>query len=281
MTQAPPADVLAAIGRLNALARGCRGPWTPREAIYAYKTAVALALIQQGAAQVRFVRLETRCTCGDGWWRDWYSDEKRRCARCSGTTKVTLRFTETTLPDRQIWHHPWEGRVAPGYELGHAFVGQQQDLWTDKIVWADAGDWRPRQPAIEIPLRELATLLNTVEDWIEQAPDDRTWSGAKRFLCQRKHKRVSGPNSHAYRLDLGTATSCRVCRALPHEDDPQKINRYGMLSPLFHWTVWTCERHKIEHPQIRQRDLAPDDELLTPPIRQWLVRHCHVVEVEW
>lgn len=287
---AVPPDVLAALGRLNAHARGCRGPWNPSSAIYAYKTLAAHLAIDAGEAQVRFVRCTVKCGCDNGWFCYDCPDDRRRCRYCDGRGTRTLRFTETALSGGKetpfVWHHPWEGRSPPGYDLGHAFVSRgvvgRVDLWTDAIEWQDAGDWGPRLPPVTLLLGELAELLNKVEDWIDAAPASSAlrwrWQHAKDCLAQHKHRRIIGPHSHAYQLDLGEVPGCCICG---ERGDTAGGWRYGCATPLFHWTLVACKTHgKTDHPQIVNRDLAPPDELIVGPLRPWLARHQRVVEVD-
>jgi len=285
---------LAELGRLNAHARAGfdRGL---SAAIYAYKLLAAMLLVVEGAAAVRYVRWRGACgRCENGrfthWdWEDGYSVP---CRYCRGTAKITLRFTETVLPDGQVWHHPWEGQTQPGHAIAQALGVTMDSLGIyhaadgAALAWVDdVGTWSPKRPGETLALADLVALLNTVEDWVEALPCGAWPQGgalhwpiaqAKRCLCQASHARVYGPPSHSYFLDLGRAPGgCFVC------GDDTDLDRlcYGRITPLFHWSLPVCKRHgsgpeKAEHPKD-----PPPAALITPEIRRWRDRHERVLEV--
>lgn len=273
---------LAALGRLNIHARAYAA-YGQRNAIYSYKTLAALILAIDREASLRFVKWTGKCNrCTDGQFTHWSWDDgySVRCRDCGGSGLQTLRFTETTLPDGQVWHHPWNGYTSPGLDIAHAALGVSmrdngEYMTADGTIieWQDPGEWRPMLPAQALPLEELVALLNEVEDWIEAAPCRPrgqafwwAWDAAKRHLHQRKHRGVIGEPSHGYKLDLGRVPGgCFVC------GDKRDLEGYcfGRLTPLFHWSLPVCKAHsKSPHPNDQ-----PPTQLITPSIRRWLDRH--------
>lgn len=271
-----PGEVIAALGRLNAHARGQGGFGTEGRAIYAYKTFVALLAIEAGEARVRFVRWMGPCggCSGTGRWDSWFEDRAERCGRCSGNGTEALRFTETILPGGQVWHHPWESELHPGFDLAAVVPGFASSA---DAVFEGAGDWSPHAPAERLPLADMLPLLNRAEAWVEEEPcrprnAPKWWlaEAAKRMLHQQSHPRTIGAPSHAYAIDLGEAPGgCSVCGA-------EAEHRLGRITPLFHWTVRACDAHRRPFP-----DGPPPASLMTPPVAEWLARHERVVEFDW
>jgi hypothetical protein len=280
--------VLTAIGRLNVHARAgqgfaCSGQ---RDAIYSYKRLAAMVLVAGGDVTPRFVKWTgtcARCTNGRFTHWSWDDDYSVACRDCGGSGKRTLRFTETTLPDGQVWHYPWEGFTGPGREIASA-VGYE--LRNDGeyclpdgslLEWRDPGEWHPMLPAAAMPLEPLVADLNQVEDWIEDAPRPARgepfwwiWSDADNFLHQRSHRRVTGEPSHGYRLDLGRVAG--GCFACGNESDVTHC--IGRVTNLFHWAIPVCKAHGgLDHPKD-----APPAALITPAVRRWLDRHERVEE---
>ena len=279
-------NVLTAIGRLNTHARSSGG-YPQRSAIYAYKTLAALMLAVDGGASLRLIKWTGKCNrCHDGrfshWeWNDGYTVA---CRDCAGTGRRTLRFTETTLPDGQVWHHPWEGPTMPGRDIARAAVGLTlQDDGEYRtgdgaiLVWEEPGAWHPLLPANPLSLGHLVDHLNEVEDWVEAQPDRPRgqefwwkWEAAKRYLQQTAHPRVLGEPSHGYILELGRAPGgCFVC------DDESDLDTicFGRMTPLLHWRLPVCKVHRNSpHPKD-----PPPAAMITPAIRRWLDRHERVV----
>ncbi|MCF8533850.1 MAG: hypothetical protein K9G48_12660 [Reyranella sp.] len=282
---------LSALGRLNVHARVRSGWSTESRAIYAYKTLVTATLVADGVATLRFVEWRGECDrCDKGRFRDWNWGESYTvpCRDCNGTGKKTLRFTEARLPDGQIWHHPWEGRTNPGLDIARvAGVSYRNDAdsWCTlggvPLVWNDAETWRPKLPAERLPVAELVTLLNEVEDWVEAAkpPPGGIWlfESARRCLHQTTYRRVISLHpEHAYQLDLGRAPGgCFVCG----DETELAGSSYGRMTPLLHWSLPVCKRHsegpeKAEHPKD-----PPPATMITPELRRWMDRHERVVEL--
>lgn len=272
---------LVALGHLNTHARAYPY-YGQRSAIYSYKKLAALALTIDGETALRFVKWTGKCNrCTDGrfthWsWNDGYTVA---CRDCAGSGRRTLRFTETTLPDGQVWHHPWQGYTMPGYDIARAVGVTMQDdgeyQFSDgtAVEWQDAGEWHPMLPAQPLPLEELVVHLNEVEDWIEAAPDRPRgeafwwiWESAKSHLYQRKIDHVYGGPFYGYALDLGRAFGgCFIC------GNESNLEGYcfGRLTPLFHWSLPVCKAHsKSPHPKD-----PPPAEMITPAIQYWLDRH--------
>lgn len=274
---------LATLGKLNASARNpCSAAWYRPElsgAIYAYKLLAAMTLFAAGLLKVRFVKDTYPCLCGDGKYRDQYG-ETWRCRYCAGTAKVELSFTETALPDGQVWHHPWQGRSLPGmlFTDGKAL---------DELTWeTPSPDWRPNMPGLALTLDELVPMLNHVEDWVESvelpecgAPYWWIARHAKACLHLRTFVRVHGPPSHAYKLDLGRHGKCLLCGGSENLGNEHGGESYGILTPLFHWSQPTCGAcGKLKkHPQNERPKQEPPDDLLTPALRYWIERHSKVV----
>ncbi len=279
---------VAAIGRLNAFAR-TPNHWGEglRNAIYAYKMLATSVLLAEGRATLRFVKWTGKCrNCTDGRWAGafWRDGQNVACDRCRGTGIRTLRFTEATLEDGQIWHHPWEGRTSPGMNLAQqAGFEYRDDAWRTAdgaaMSWQDAGEWQPLQPGQARPLDDVVTDLNEVEDWVEAGttppwprPCHWQWKEAKRNLCQQQHRRVIGTPSHAYAIDLGRSPDgCFVCG---RKDDLAGFT-VGRLTRFFHWVLPVCSSHDAARPNSELKDVVPDS-LMTPPVRRWLERHQRV-----
>jgi hypothetical protein len=292
VTAAVPADVVTALGRLNSHARDTSAFGTERKAIYDYKSLASLLLIQAEQVKLRFVQWAGKCiSCNGTGWFCWYDSEQRsKCRSCSGTGTKKLQFTETTLPDGQTWHHPWNGYSSTGWDLARAALpdlrsGDGGEYQSNGLAlpWEDPGDWSPRLPAVKLPIAELVPLLNAVEAWVETLPRPERgtphwwiFHSAQDCLFQRQYRFNGVPNEphHDYRLDLGRVSGgCTVCGSV--EDPPR---HWGLMTPLFHWSEPACREHGI--PRASRADLPPD-ELLTPPVVEWLSRHGRVVETRW
>jgi len=286
---AVPEPVLAALGQLNAHARATR-TYGLRDAIYAYKTATAATMVKARQASVRFVKWTGPCNrCSNGRFQHWSWDDGHTvaCRDCGGTGKRTLRFTETTFPGGQIWHHPWFTGDGKGYDIARRAIdglymddnGDHRDLYGVLLVWHDVGAWRPNLPGAKLARDELVAALNVVEDWMETVSgDDWTIRGAKRHLSQRTFRgnQLWGTDpSHSYVLDLGRAPGgCFVC------GDAADLAGfcYGRETPLFHWSLPVCRRHGEGPEKAPHPDDPPPAELMTPEIGRWLERHGRVVE---
>lgn len=292
--RAVPLAVLAALGRLNAHARSPRCG-RMRRAIYDYKEFATFVLVGQGSASVRLVAWTGPCNrCTDGWFThwEWRDGHKVRCRNCGGTGRRTLRFTEATLPDGQVWHHPWIIGHACGLEIArHAIPGlhsptDADDSWHycdaagNRIEWHGVGEWRPNLPGAELERDDLVPLLNRVEDWLEgfsgPVSSQSGWvlESARNHLCRQSHRGVIGEPSHSYAIELGRARGgCFVCGS----DDLAGYG-YGRMTPLFHWSVPVCKRHGEGPDKAPFPKGPPPDSLLTPEIRRWQERHERVRE---
>lgn len=275
---------LAALGRLNAHAREQKS-WGQSAAIYAYKSFAAMTLACEKKLQLRCVSWTGRCNrCTDGRFRHYTWDDgySVRCRDCGGSGRRTLDFAETTLPDGQVWHHPW---LRTGFEIARALLdvsfGRNGEYRTPDgavLVWHEPGEWQPLLPGRRLALAELVADLNAVEDWVQAATTALrgSWwwigSDAKRHLCRHSHARVTGEPSHGYMLDLGRAPGgCFVCG---DETDLDGIC-IGRMTPLLHWSLPVCKAHRnAPHPKD-----PPPAALITPEIRRWLDRHEHVEEI--
>lgn len=278
-----PAPVLAALSRLNAHAR-VRRPYGLPRVIYAYKVAATVVLARHGEVSARLVRWIGKCNrCTDGRFRhwDWEDGYSVACRDCGGTGRRTLRFTETTLPGGQVWHHPWYAGDGRGADIArHAIPGLHNvDAWDyvdgagNPVPWHEAEDWAPNLPGVELDLDTLVRLLNIVEAWVEALPDTANWlvHAARRNLCQHRHRGVvAAAPSHAYALDLGRAPGgCFVCG----ETHDIAGFAYGRMTPLFHWSLPVCRRHGEGPEKVGFPSDPPPDALVTAPVREWLARH--------
>ena len=272
---------LSALGRLNAHVRAGSGFFSGSNsrAVYAYKTVETLTLAERGAITVRFVQWKGECNrCIKGRfshysWSDGYTVP---CRDCRGTGHRTLRFTETTLPDGQVWHHPWDGRDAQGRHIAEAVVGtikwiphtyEVYAVGEKPIEWNDTGGWRPHLPATKLPLADLVALLNEVEDWIETlsgGPHNWLIDTAKRYLRPQKAD-YDGFWEAGYSLDLGLSPDgCFICGK--HHDPAER--RYGRMDGMFHWTLPLCNDHgDVPFPKD-----PPPTSMITPDIRRWIDR---------
>lgn len=269
---------LAQLGRLNAFARKPQA-FGPRNAIYAYKLLATLTLVAAGQAKLRFVKWTGKCIhCDGGWFTHWMweAGDRVRCRDCRRTGKRTLHFTETTLPDGQVWHHPWEGRTDPGRIICNAAgIAWHDDA--NPIDWQDAGAWQPNQPGAELSVDDVAGALCDVEDWIDGAsfhhlPQQWPVDSARRYLRRQKHRLVIEEPSSGYCLVLGRAAGgCHVCGDTQNHDTNLGCFNAGHT---LEWTVAVCKTHRaLGWPK------TPPASLITPNVRRWLDRHDQVAEV--
>lgn len=258
-----PVDVLAALGRLN---RHARASYSAKAAIYAYKTAVAVLLAEtRGLALCRGIEWFGPClTCGGtGTWKSWEGEYSAPCRSCGAKRMRRLRFIETTLPDGQVWHHPWDhGSDRPGHTIAAAFFGSFS--YPDKggmfyrchdgrelqfIWWPTVEDWKPRTKGEAVAPEDLARHLNLVEDWLIGYRGPAGWS-FERALRERGD----------YLLDLGRTTGCFLCGGVA----------YSALScgnDLFRFTVEVCREH-CRLP-VAEWPKAPPAAMITPTIAAW------------
>lgn len=285
-----PSEILVVLDRLNAHARGkSRSMWgwdNEAKAIYAYKQLAATKMIELGAVQARLVKVDVACGCDNGRFTiDYDIDERKpitvRCRYCSSAKpgRRTLRFTETAFAGGIAWHHPWEGRVTPGFEIARAAFrranGPDESPWGE--AWHDAGDWKPRMGGAPLALNELVPLLNFIETWVEGiqpvecSPTYSPSKTARRMLGLTRHEHIVPPLSAPYRLDLGRAAGgCHVCGS----EDPEGASNLGCMSLFFHWSQPACKAHRGTWPE------APPDALMIPAVREWIARHERIVEVQ-
>ena len=109
-------QALAAMNDLNSFARhpDSRGP---RKAIYWLKSKYAIrdAIMSGLITRLRVIQVTTKChKCHEGIYMDWDGYPRGQCYDCKGTAKVTLKFVETAIADKYVWHTPlsyrsWEG----------------------------------------------------------------------------------------------------------------------------------------------------------------------------
>lgn len=276
MTTSAP---LASIGRLNAHARAAG----PRSAIYAYKTLASMLAVASDQAPIRFVQWTGACNrCEKGRFRYWGESRTVRCRYCSGTGRKTLRFTEVTHADGQVWHHPWEGYVSPqpGREIARAAgfgINDRGDVLAkggSLYAWGPAAEWKPLAPGKRLPLAELVDLLNEVEDWVEGIDtgplNSYCWYALEKARRCLKARSSSGyffdhSDSEAYSLDLGRAPiGCFVCG----DETDLAGHGFGRCSTLFHWSLPVCNAHK----QSPFPDGPTPEVLMTPAVRHWMAR---------
>lgn len=272
-----------AISRLNAHARAFGQGY---RAIYAYKTLAAVTLAMDGAATIRFVRWIgtcNRCTNGRYSHWEWEDGYTVRCRDCGGTGERALRFTATTLPNGDVWHHPWEGPNSSGRDiatevLGLAFVDDGRGNYHhetaigQRIEWRDPGEWRPNLPPARLETAELVPLLNQVEDWVDASTAPAgchwMWEKARRYL-RKCSTRSYAEFPDSYQLDIGRAPGgCFVCG-----DEGDLSGCYGRMTPLLHWSLPVCKRHGQGPDKVPFPKDPPPDALITPDIRRWLERH--------
>lgn len=286
---AVPLDVLDALGILNRYARERGTPSGLRRAIYDYKTLAATVLVKKGQAAVRFVRWTGKCNrCNNGRFTHWSWDDNYTvaCRDCSGSGRRTLKFSETTLPDGQIWHHPWFTGNGRGWEIARLAMpslilsdtGEYEDGEGNLVEWHDPGEWAPNLPGEDLSRDELVVFLNFVEDWIESY-DGGGWVAkeARAHLCCHQYRNCYPREPrHDYTLDLGRAPGgCFVCDT----DDDLAGFGYGRITPLFHWSLPVCRKHGEGPEKVPFPKDPPPDALLTPEILRWQARHARVVEV--
>jgi hypothetical protein len=280
MTTSPP---IAALSHLNTHARAGGGWGTESGAIYAYKALAALQMVLAGKASLRFIRWTGTCDrCDKGWFRHWdwaETSPQVKCRFCHGTGQAILRFTETTMDGGHVWHHPWNGSTWPGLDIARAALDLEWiegDVYQkpdgSRIEWSDAGSWSPKLPAEKLPLEELVTLLNEVEDWVA---GDNCWAPGCAFHWKleaaRRYLRAG-----SYILNLSRAPSgCFVCGG----DTDLAGFCYGRVNRLFHWSLPVCKRHGEGPEKVPHPGGPPPQSLLTPEILKWMRRRGEVLEV--
>lgn len=267
-----PADVLAALGRLNHHARAQRRFFgTEWRAIYAYKLVAALALAEARRLTLRFIEWRGKCNRCDGTGQFWNYDPnyKTPCRNCGAKGIALLRFVETTLPDGQVWHHPWRhGEPIAETVLGRIeWVGDGNWVVNDpeyvggkrSLRWEQATDWGPNLPAERIPDAELIPLLNLVEDWIAR-PIDVGVCGPWRL--ERARREMS-----QYMLDLGRAGGgCCFCGSTEQGEHPRSI---GLSLDRLKWSLPVCPQHDRVPSEKWPERIVPAD-LLTSDLQRWL-----------
>lgn len=254
-----PAEVITAIGKLNAHARayGCGG-----KAIYAYKDLIAIELVGAGEATVRPVQWFGKCGRCDGTsiYRDWDGYEHGQCRHCTrGVTN--LKFAEVTLPDGQIWHHPFGMSYGRGRDLLQRDLERGADgpvdLRTTLLQWQAVGDWKPRQAGVRLSPQTAVQALNVAETWLLQFHPDA--SSRWPYDCA-----VREMQRYWVRIDRSVETVCWKCGS----DDLADTNLGAMVWP-FQWSAKVCNEHY--RPKVFWPDKI-DDVALTVDLRLWASR---------
>lgn len=268
MAESVPADVLAALDRLNGHARafGCG-----KSAIYTYKKLAALRMALAGEVEARPIAVTVDCGRCGGTGLYWEQDPswKTPCRSCGRHGKVRLEFVETTLGGH-VWHHPYSDagidilRAAWGiasfdYE-GERAVAVLADGSRRTIIYEAPGDWLPNRRGERLPADDAARLLNAVEGWVAslptlQFPEPWWWypESAQRAI-------------RSYALDLGHIEGpCWRCGS-SSDLVTCAIGHYGRR---LHFALRICAACDTQ-PRIWPGDADVPKHALTPAIRAWL-----------
>lgn len=265
---AVPADVLAALDRLNGHARahGCG-----KTAVYTYKKLAAMQAAIAGELAARPVTVTVPCQrCGGtGRYRPWWDDDATRgCFGCGARGQVRLDFVETTI-GAYVWHHPY---TDAGHDILRAAwsiatydyerdgtIAVLADGTRRAIVYESPGDWRPNRGGERLSGDDAARLLNPVEAWVASLPalvrGDPWWwqyEAAQRAIAR-------------YALDLGrVGEACWCCGA-------SEVTNLGIghRSGRLHFALRICGRCYNEPRRWPTEEDVPAS-AITPAIRAWL-----------
>lgn len=243
-------QALAAMNELNAVVRHPQYHG-PRKAIYWLKSRYAIrdALMAGMLTKMRGIQVTTKCNrCRAGIYFDWNGYARGSCHTCHGTGIVTLKFIETTIADKFIWHSPLE------YNSWFGFPA-------DDLKLEESQDWTVNRPGKEVAVDDLAKLLNTVEIYWTQ------WRKHSPYEFGREEYDNYRYFYFNYSLDLGYGPKgCVLCGGdhtiyYSHTIKPGltvKRSIYG-----------TCE--KLEKLGERLKALPTPD--ISPAIQLWAQRH--------
>lgn len=259
-------DLETALAAMDVLNRWVRKEHAsrPRKAIYWLKAnyAVRDAILAGLLTRFRFVQSEVACNrCRAGIYYDWDGQDRGRCHACNGTSRVTLKFVETTIADRFTWHSPLEYSSWLGWDVA--------DLPPE-----DPGDWSPRRDGIDLPIEDAARLLNLVEThWshviVKRAPYDL---GREEWDDTRYYR-------FAYHLDLEAATTggCALCGGEAKNGDAGAMIHCHSRRPGLNLRSLVCHACQQKHPGgelwkvLGELPLPPHG----PHLAAWIARHDH------
>jgi hypothetical protein len=255
-------DLMIALEAMDVLNRWVRmeGVSRPRKAIYWLKSHYAIrdALMAGLMTRMRYVQSTVKCNrCQNGIYFDWDGRSRGPCRHCNGSSRVTLKFVETTLGERFTWHSPLEHSSWLGWSM--------RDL---EAITVD--DWTPGRNGIDLPVEEAARLLNVVERyWWQQICQESPYS----FLDRAEYDDTRH-YYFAYSLDLDVPQSaCALCGvALP--SDPSRWHRMvATRSPglQIRWPV--CDVCGKRDKVWDRLAAIPTPDVAGPELAAWMKRH--------
>lgn len=267
------AEVLHAMERLNSWvrSRGCAGDsWNARYVIYDLKLSCIDWANRNGAASHRWIEVGVRCRdcCGTGKYVDSYGEKFDHCHACYSKGRVMLRFMETviSLPDHQTrWHTP----ITETWKIN---MPSPDTFETDF-------DWNANLPGSEIPVDELARLLNLVENCVPYRNRDIRRIDHNRSVYDRDCFYGDVNDFASYKLRLGRKERpCRLCLSSEME-----TCGFSVTSGRIHWAECVCKFHYTHHDISifgKLKSLGPPKEFLTPNVKEWIALHPVPIKAE-
>lgn len=248
---------LEAMNVLNGWARS--RDCAPRRAIYWLKARYAIrdAVISGMVTKLRAIQVTTKCNrCRDGIYMDWDGFPRGTCYTCNGSSKVTLKFAETTIADRWTWHSPLHCSSWLGWPM-------------DDLPFEEAQDWTVNQPGRNLDVEEAVRNLNIVEEfwpqWRKHSPYEigrEEWDSHRYYIFN-------------YSINVGRGEGvCVFCKRGP------TTGHHHTRLPGLTYIFQVCEGCSGAEKVWDQLALVPLPPL-SSEIEKWVTRHTFDFEASW
>ena len=248
--------LVTALESMDALNRWARstGCHRPRKAIYWLKSKYAIrdAIMAGMTSRMRYVEARVKCNrCRAGIYFDWDGQSRGQCYHCNGRGEASLKFVETTLADRFVWHTPLD------YSSWHGWP--MRDLTP-----VPAEGWLPGREGVELSLEEAARHLNVVENHWQQ------WREEKPYSLDYDEYDSTRYYNFNYSLELPREEGpCALCGSA---DEEEANNCSVTFPPGLELTRRVCRVCK-HLPNLWEKLYDVPLPTLAPEVRDWRERH--------
>lgn len=233
----------------------------PRRAVYEMKRTALEVTHAAGIATHRRIVVKVRCRdCGGtGRYVDRDGQEYDHCYACDNGGSAILRFIESTLAERFVWHTPFGSEPQAIRTLFPSRMDLCMEEW--EASWEPASDWDPNRPGQDLTPVEAAEALLLAEDAFPPAVRKRA----------RYDSRVDEEENYyrTWRLFVGnTETLCNFCKAT------EGLVGFSPGVGRIRWHAYVCrDCSKAHGVEMFTQTPCPPDFLDSEPIRRWIERH--------
>lgn len=245
-------EAIEALDRLNSWVRSKSFRSGARRMIYHMKSDVLWCSNLPMEHRGIIVAVKCRDCGGTGRYRDWGGNLLDHCRACNSTGTAKLRFIETKIAERIVWHTPaekyprgWEG----GFEIEMSYA--------------------PNQIGNDLEISEAARLLNLAEPCFPRPHDCCTEYGEF--------------NDFNYSLYVGR-TDPEICSLCGTMNDRQY--GYSVTRNHIEWSDFACVKCEKDFEKknggivsIFKAFALPQHLVSHPEIQRWMDRHATIQQV--